>query len=449
MKAVRRGIGFLLSVMLLFSLTSSYAQTEKIVVWVGNAWTGVYSPEEEGAKNCDFHNEMARLYKENVNSNVEFEIIDIAGTDLWDKITIASQTGDMPDIIFEADFTMFDYAHYGYAVPLNDIIDEDTRADIPESVWESISWNDDIYAYPFTSECGYLAINMALAEKAGATDLLPPEDEYGLIAWTPDQFRAFLEALKPLTEEGVYPFTVYCNGQAGDTWMNMMLRMYGAQFIDEDGTRICYDSPEAIQALNFLGDLYNDGLLTPNPESITSLDSISLFTGSKSVVSIMNNLSIPDIRAGQADGSIEDFDIKYAYFPSVGDPYCFAYIKASWVFDVAQDPDRLAVAKDFVKFYSSQEPYILASNIYCPVRTSMAAILEQTDPVMSMLTKGIANSAVITGKVPAYSSLRPLFYTEEQAFYTGEKTAEEALMDYTTQANELLEKNLTRSILYK
>ena len=440
---------FLALGLLLACMGTASAAPDKIVVWIGNAWTGVYSPTEEGAKNCDFHNEMARLYKENVNPDVEFEIVDIAGLDLWDKITIASQTGDMPDIIFEADFTMFDYAHYGYATVLNDIIDENARADIPDSVWNSITWNDNIYCYPFTSECGYLAINMAMVEKAGATALLPEPDEYGLIAWTPEQFYNFLVGLKPLTEEGIYPFTVYCNGQAGDTWMNMMLRMFGSKFVSDEGDRICYDSPEALQALEFLGKLQAEGLLSPNPESISSLDSISLFTGSKTAVSIMNNLSIPDIRAGQADGSIENFDIKYAYFPSVGDPYCFAYIKGSWVFDTKKDEAHLALAKDFVKFYSSQEPYIKASNVYCPVRDSMAKVLEETDPVMSMLTKGISHAAVITGKVPAYSSLRPLFYIEEQAFYTGAKTAEQALKDYTNNANAQLQKNLTRSVLYK
>jgi len=422
----------------------------QLTVWVGNAWKGVYDPQEPGAGLGDFHREMAREYRAKVNPNVFVEVIDISGLDLWEKITVAAQTNQMPDIIFEADFTMFDYAHWGYAVPLNDIIDDKTKNEISPAVWESITFNGNIYCYPFTGECGYYAVNMDLFEKAGALNALPKQDADGFIRWTPDEFYQALKAVAPLTSEGIYPFSVYCNNQAGDTWMNMTLRMYGAEFVNDKNDEIIINSPEGVKALEFLGKLQKEGLLAPGPETLKSIDTVSMFMNKKLAVSIMNNLTVPDIRKGLADGSIaKPFNYVWAYIPSEGDPKSFVYIKGSWVFDSQKNTKALAAAKDFVKFYSSNEPYTDASMIYIPFRTTLAEKLKTKDPEMAMLNTGLKYANKITGQLPGYIQLRAFFYPELQAYFTGQKTAQEALDSYVEKANSLLKQNLQRSVLYK
>ena len=51
--------------------------------------------------------------------------------------------------------------------------------------------------------------------------------------------------------------------------------------------------------------------------------------------------------------------------------------------------------------------------------------------------------------MPGYSELRQVLYPELQALYTGEKTAEEAVKDYQTKGNEVINNAKTSSVIYQ
>ena len=426
---------------LLFGSSGAYAITEEPVnleVWVSPCWQGVYSPLEENAAYGDFFNAVAKDYMAQ-HPNVKIDVVVYDTATREEKISTAVQTNTQPNIIFDAPFLLFDYAHAGCYVPLDDIIDDATRADIPESTWKDVSLAGNVYMYPFTAETGHLAINMDIVEKAGCLDLVPEGD---IVAWTPEQFRTLLEGIAKANLEGVYPYVFYCGSTAGDTWTNLELRAFGAQFFSEDSTQVILNSAEGVKALDFYLGLKEDGLVAPGGETMGVQDAFNMFFNGQVAVAPLNNLNYSSLVANWENGSVNKFNLKFAYFPNENAPTCFFYTKGSCVFNTNDVENE--VAKDFVKFYSN-EPYTKASLALSPLRSSVIATME--DKTMAALSDSLKNAVSFNGGVPGYLELRTVFFPEIQAAWIGDKDAQTALNDYAEKANAVLSKYASRSVL--
>ena len=115
----------------------------------------------------------------------------------------------------------------------------------------------------------------------------------------------------------------------------------------------------------------------------------------------------------------------------------FTYVIGTCVFDTG-DETRIKVSKDFVKFMSTDSELIKASKNGVPVRTSIA---NEFKDEMSLFKAYDENSKYLfnfTGNVPGYSELRQVYIQNYKLLYTGEKTAEEAIKDYQTKGNEVI-----------
>lgn len=411
-----------------------------ITLWTGPNWKGVYDPLEENASFTDFFTKAAADFKA-IHPNITLQVELIDPQQRAEKLSVAVQSGTTPHIYFESDFLTFDYAHEGLLEPLNDIITEEDKADIPAAIWDAVSANGDTYLFPFCAETGHLGLNVTMFKEAGAEHLLP-EGEIG--AWTPEQFKEALVALSVLPD--VYPFALYCGSPVGDTWTNLMLRMYGAKFFNENGTAVELNQPEGVKALEYLKSLQDEKLVAPGIETMVVGDSIQMFLNKKVAVSMFNNLNYNNLVQGLTDGSIEEpFEFKWAYFPSEGDPMCFSYIKGSIVFN-GKDADEIAAAKEFVRFYSNA-PYTDASMVLVPFRKSVSEKLRETNPVMASVAESLQYSVPFFQKAPGYLGIRNVFYPEMQAVFTDQKTPQQALDDFAQKVNEMLTKNVERSLL--
>lgn len=417
----------------------------EITAWVGPAWRGVYDPTEPNAENGDFHRKVAEDYMAQ-HSNVKINVEVIASAEREEKLSVALQSNTQPDVMFEASFLTFDYAHAGLLEPLNDILTEEDKADIADSIWNEVTGADDnVYLFPFTAETGHIGINKNIFVDAGAEEFLPKEKIHGIGVWTPEEFEAALAAVSGV--DGVYPFAMYAGKTAGDTWTNVMLRMYGASFFDENTTEVKLNSEEGIKALTFLKGLQDKGYLAPGIETLTVEDAIQMFLNKKLAVCVFNNLSYGNLKNGLSEGTIEEpFDLEWVYIINEDTPACFSYIKGSLAFKTG-DPSRTAVAKDFIKFYSSGEPYVDASMAMTPVRKSVTNKLREKDEVLANIADSLEYSVPFSQKAPGYLTIRTLFIPEMQAVFTNQKTPEEALNDFATNTNESLKQNAERSVI--
>lgn len=440
---MKKYLALFLTLCLLLGATTALAQDKiRLTAWFETAFKGIDDPTAEGAEYGDFMRYVADLYMQE-NPNVEIEVVVVAGQERSAKLAVAIQSNEIPDLMFDTHFSLMDYAHAGLLLPLNDIVTDEDLADIPAAVWNNVTYDGQIFMFPFTSEDGHMAINLDLFEQAGCMDYVP-QGEIG--EWTPEQFLECLRALKQGLPEGVYPFALYAGSATGDTWTNMLLRMFGASFFNEEGTEIIINDEAGVKALEFLAQLQQEGLVAPGAETITSDDAAQLFLNKKVAVSIFNVLFENSLNEGLANGTIElPFNIKYCYIPNEAQPACFTYVFGSVVWNTGNEK-TIAAAKDFVKFYSAM-PYASASAAMLPFRASVAEEVASVNPVKAALTDSLKYAVNFNQFVPGYLQLRSAFFPEMQAVYAGEKTPQEALDSFVSRGNEILAESVEDSVL--
>ena len=61
----------------------------------------------------------------------------------------------------------------GWLVPLDDLVDEELRADIDESIWRQNSIDGHVYTMPFHQLQNTLMVNRTMMERAGLEAYIP------------------------------------------------------------------------------------------------------------------------------------------------------------------------------------------------------------------------------------------------------------------------------------
>ncbi|MFR2691575.1 MAG: hypothetical protein ACLTBV_11040 [Enterocloster bolteae] len=97
---------------------------------------------------------MAAAYRKE-HPNVTIDTVVFALTDEDAYITDCFDTEDAADILYEGYFNMAGYVHTGRVVPLDDIISDSVKEDIPDSMWTMSRTNGKTYMMPFTSKPEY------------------------------------------------------------------------------------------------------------------------------------------------------------------------------------------------------------------------------------------------------------------------------------------------------
>ena len=116
----------------------------ELELWTGPDWKGIYDSSVEGGDYLDFFNFVKSEFEAKY-PNIKVNPILIDGSQRAEKLAIAIQSGTLPNMYYESDFALSDYVHEGLMVPLDDIVTEEDRADIPKSVWDSLELGGKTY----------------------------------------------------------------------------------------------------------------------------------------------------------------------------------------------------------------------------------------------------------------------------------------------------------------
>ncbi|WP_129724381.1 ABC transporter substrate-binding protein [Xylanivirga thermophila] len=422
---------------------SGKVKSVKLQVWLTPQWKGVYDASEEGAGYESFFNFVAQEYNKE-HSNVETDVQVISGDQRTEKLNVNLQSGTPPDIFFDSIFVLTDFAHRGALVSLDDIVDKEDKKDIPEGIWENCRIVDNIFFYPFNNNPCTLAYNADMFKQAGLDKYIAGENE--IATWNVDEFKEILETLKAKVPD-VYPLSLFAANNQGDSWNLGFLRMYGSPFFD-DNQNIVVNDEDGVKALNFLKELYDAGLTNPGAESTSSNDCLGMFQNRQIAICFTNSILFNNIQKDMENNKIEKFDMRLANMPGAKDPLTFTYVVGACVFDT-KDKDRIETAKDFVKTFSSQKPYIDASKNAVPVRKSVIDELKKENPKWEAYQENAKYMFNFSGGVPGYQELREVLYPELQAAFTGSKDPKQALDDYAKKGNEVLKKAKKDSVIIK
>ncbi len=412
-------------------------------LWLTPQWKGVMDASEEKADYDSFFKEAAKRYEAD-NPNVKVNVQVIPGEQRADKLSVAIQTKELPDIFFDSSFALSEYAHMGVLAPLDDIIDEETKSDISESIWDNVTIADKTYFYPFGHNPGTLVYNADMFKAAGLDKYLAGEHE--IANWSTEDLRTIAETLKAKNKD-VAPFGLFAKNNQGDTWNMSYMRMFGNTFFDKDG-KIVVNEDSGVEALEYIEQLREDGLTTKGAETLTSNDVNAMFQNKQTAINFTNSVLFNGIAKDMEDGKVEKFDMRLANIPGKDQPISFTYVTSSVVFDTG-DQARVDAAKDFVKFYSTDEELVKASKNTLPVRESVISQLEGEMPYLNAYNQNSDNIINFSNNTPGYVELRNAFFPELQALFAGDKSAQEALDSFTENGNRIIEDNTKKSVILK
>ncbi|CAM3212294.1 ABC transporter substrate-binding protein [Vagococcus fessus] len=422
---------------------ASGSKSDKVTLdmWLTPQWKGIFDDKEEGADYDSFFKEAAKRFEEK-NPGVKINVQVIPGEQRADKLSVAVQTKQLPDMFFDSSFALSEYAHMGILAPLDDIVDDETKKDIPESIWENVQIKDKTYFYPFAHNPGTLSYNADMFKEAGLDKYIGGEHE--IVNWSPEDLKTIAKTIKD-KQKDVAPFGLFAKNNQGDTWNMSYLRMFGNEFFDKNG-KIVVNEESGEKALKFIDDMRKDGLTTSGAESLSSNDVNAMFQNKQTAINFTNSVLFNGIQKDMESGKVEKFDMRLANIPGEKKPVSFTYVTSSVVFD-SGDSERVKAAKDFVKFYSTDKELVKASKNALPVRDSVAKEFENEMPYLKAYTENSENIINFSNNTPGYVELRNVFFPELQAVYTNDKSAKEALDSFAENGNRIIEENKKKSLL--
>lgn len=405
-----------------------------IRIWHTPQWKGVMSASETGADYDSFFKYAALEFtKKNPNIKVQVEVVPADQRN--DKLSVAMQTKTLPDMFYEASFAMSQFVHSGVVLPLNDIIDDASQKDIPQAIWDSVTIENNIYWFPFSSAPGSLMYNADMFKKAGLDKYIG--GQYDIASWTPEEYKTILETLKAKLP-GVAPMGLFAKNNQADTWNLAYLRMFGTKFFDENSKLVVNDEA-GVKALTYIVDVYKSGLTAPGAESLTPNDCSTMFQNQKIAINFGSSANVISTISDMKSKKASTFDLRIANIPGQT-PLSFAYLYGTLAFDTG-DAERIEASKKFIKFVSTDPELVKASKNGVPVRDSVIPKVKGDMPYLDAYSKNTKNYFNFSNNVPGYAELRNVLFPELQAALTGAKTPKQALDSYTEKGNAVIEKN--------
>lgn len=166
-------------------------------------------------------------------------------------IQAAFASGDPPNVFYVDSSRLPDWAEAGVLAPGNDLIE--AQDDIYESLREAFTYEGDFYCPPKDFSTMTLQYNKDMFDAAGL-DYPTPE-------WTWEDLRNAAEALTGEDEEGNLVLGLVTPPNF-ERWLPFLYQA-GGSVLNEDWTEVTFDSPEALEALEFYVNLVLDGYAGP------------------------------------------------------------------------------------------------------------------------------------------------------------------------------------------
>ena len=377
----------------------------------------------------DFEKWVADEYtKDNPHVTVEIQMLDWA--DLAKKVPAAVAAGAPPDI-------MKDYlgrsSAYGYeegiVVPIENIIPQEDIDDILPGLLDLYRINGKLHAMPAYFWEHHLNINMALFEAAGIADMAPLDDN----DWTFAEFREAAEALKA---SGVdYPYALQVASEQGDYDTHAFIWGAGSNTWRNDCMGLDMDNDAALEALTFLNDLYQDGLINPDATTIGWNDQANLFYTGKSAMLggglSFINMSLP---VAISEGNVTtEMDIAMTMYPhaegasnglAVGPTGYFVFEKEG---RTAYELEEIAKFLNYINNESWQREVCLTNSQF-PSRQSVGAPLAG-DPNYELALKLVAERGTESMglQCPNFPEIRTAMPAFWQAMFLGQATPQETI----------------------
>ncbi|WNQ13212.1 extracellular solute-binding protein [Paenibacillus aurantius] len=381
--------------------------------------------------------------KEYPNVKVNVEIVPFEGIN--EKVTTAIASKTTPDILLDYPGRTLAYGQMGALAPLDDVIPPADLEKIKKNpdVMKMVSVKGNIVTMPYSTTLVALILNKSLWKEAGAENLLP-KDEFR--TWTPEEFKAALKAVAN-KDKGVYGLTAFALNEQGDQLYYNTMTAFGAKLYNDDYTKYtAADSPEAEQALAFFQSLLDEGLITPHPETISSVNALDYYKQKKNGMVVGAAAHAEIVKSGLKDGSVVGpHEYMYVNYPSPKKGQ--SALKMETGFGVVfkkNDAQKEKWAKRFLYWMQVENPlYSNALKTFNPF--GKAPAWTEGDPELQFLAKLSTKAKdwpiVDPGfGIKGYPEMRAAMFPEMQKMFIKYATPKQTIDNISKKFNDVIKK---------
>jgi len=353
----------------------------------------VYSNYEKAIKKAveDFEKE---------HSNIKVKLISSPFSQMMETIEIKmnSKSDDL-DVLFVDSPLTPNYTLKNYLEPLDQLLGVNPKEMWVQSSIDSASYNGKLMAAPMNSSSQVLYFNKDIFQQKG----VPLPDPNMRMTW-----EQLVDIAKKLTydtngdaQPDVYGFSF---DQIGRAYQLLPLSdSLGAKMLSDDGlTSAGYtNSPEAVQAFQFYGDLFNKHKVSPR---IKKEEAIDYFTSGKVAMFLAANHSLPKIKDSKLNFGVT----LHPYFEGKK----IATPTGAWNIGISKYSKKKEAAAEFVKYLTADKR---GAKTVFELAGTLPASLEllneiDSDPkyanfpdnVIRIASKEARETAVLRPKSPGY-----------------------------------------------
>lgn len=226
------------------------------------------------------------------NPDIQVEIIQAGWDGIYDKLITQFTGGTAPDIIHYEASSIVPFAMDGYLADLSDYISADLRGDISEGIWDSVTVDDQIVAYPSTLQSYMVFANVDLLEQAGVEIPSGPT-----MTW--DELREIAQATTTDGTKGLG----WGLGSPTATMMSLSLGFDGGYF-EGEGTDVTIDvgEDETAPAEWIYQMAYEDQSLDTTSLTQSGSDVLASFYGGTVAMTVQGSFQATNIANDAPEG---------------------------------------------------------------------------------------------------------------------------------------------------
>lgn len=272
---------------------------------------------------------------EEEHENITIEVQTSQFSLLAPQFVAAAASNSAPDVAWITVLDIDPVLENELFADISDAFSDEDKQDLDDPFWERMSDGDAIYgAVHSRVALGYL-YRADLFEDAG----ISPDDL--------DTWDSFTDTLADLAGDGLWGFCQGFNETTPDvtTLEPRMVAAQGTLFAD-DGSPL-WDTPEAVQALEYTTGLVDDGITPPDSVTWTTEDPYEQFSSGNCVAAMAASTRIPDIQSQAGED-----ETGFALFPS-GDGN--SNVINGWTVGVWSGSEHQEAAAEWVAYLTSSE----------------------------------------------------------------------------------------------
>jgi sn-glycerol 3-phosphate transport system substrate-binding protein len=368
--------------------------------------------------------------------------------DAMAKLVASLTTGNVPAIMFPGDTYMQMMIDSGAATPIQDFIDREDYdlSDLDEKGVQFYTFQDKLWAMPFTMEIPLLYYNKVTFREVGLDPEKPPQDL--------EELRQYSEKILKRDSSG----NVVRSGLAIDIarWPERMLAGHGDLWVDNENgregraTKVLFDNDTDRWLFQWWHDMVDSGLAFNVGRNPTMAEGLLAMASGRAPMTFANTGALRSVIDVLEQG-VEGVEIGISRLPGVpggtGGTCMTSY--GLWIVNVRPKEEQEAAWK-FIKWLMEPEQQAdwFAGSGYLPVSRSSVDLPAAQGAVaryplfqvaLDLYLNAPASPATLMAALGPVKKVDEAVYTGVEEMLSGGKDPEQALEDAAAASNEAID----------